>query len=77
MCAICGKCPKTDTFTYTFPQLFLDKLFITMAELADAADFIEIKSLGKLAMQNCTNFGENLIHVASPSHACETPIRKV
>jgi hypothetical protein len=30
--------PETDTFTSTFSQRFLDKLFIIMAELADAAD---------------------------------------
>ena len=30
--------PKTDTFTYTFSQLFVDELFIIMAKLADAAD---------------------------------------
>jgi hypothetical protein len=29
---------KTDTFTYTFSQLALDKLFIIMAELAYAGD---------------------------------------
>ena len=29
---------ETDTFTYTFSQLFLDKLFIIMGKLADAAD---------------------------------------
>ena len=32
------KMPKTDTFTYTFSQSFLDNLFIIMAELADAVD---------------------------------------
>ena len=34
----CGKCPNTDTFTYTVLREFLVKLFIIMAELADAAD---------------------------------------
>ena len=29
---------KTDTFTYTSSRLFIDKLFIIRAELADAAD---------------------------------------
>lgn len=30
--------PKTDTFTYTFSQLFLPKLFVIRAKLADAWD---------------------------------------
>ena len=34
----CGKCPNTDTFTYTVLREFLVKLFIITAELADAAD---------------------------------------
>jgi len=32
------KIPKTDTFTYTFSQLCLYKLFIIMAKLANARD---------------------------------------